>query len=220
VHGVPLYECDRCGSVFGSAANERRFASVLAQGVREPAPTTPWRTTTVTALDGTPIDPTEHGRGLAALAATLRGRPPKLDLGPPLNLAHLEQHVLRTHGAELRRHARAERRWASFAAGRHPYGLKRPPRRGRPSLAYARAELTAERREARPRTRRADRLQRDIIDTVRAWFTARLYRDLYRGEQRGKAALVNDLTARYLRVQCPTLCKGITPSRIRARFND
>ena len=178
-----------------------------------------------TTLDGTPCDLPTLRRDLDRLAERLRTEPLQ-ELGTPVDLATLERHILREHGRELRDYARAWRRSEQFeqqlaalkAGGPRPtYYAPDTRRRARGDAkngrgyAWVRNELKAELRKAQPRLRRADTLQSKVVNSVRDFVDGHVLDD------RGVPALVNRLTAAYLRLQFPTLCKDITADRIRRR---
>jgi hypothetical protein len=187
-----------------------------------------------TTLDGTPCHLPTFRQQLDRLAVRLLSEPVDQELGTPVDLARLEQFIRRKHGADLRLYARAWRRTAQLdhqlsamrAGGTRPTYYAPDTRRkargdakdGR-GYAWAREELKTELGKARPRLRRADPLQSAVINSAWDFIVRSVYPDYdpNREIDRRVPALVNRLTSAYLTIQFPTLCKNITPDRIRRR---
>jgi hypothetical protein len=89
--------------------------------------------------------------------------------------------------------------------------------RGR--YAWARRELQAEFRSAWPKSRRTDKLQTEIIATVRMSILRQVYPEYEPGRDvdRGIPAKVDRLTVKFLRVYFPFMSDGPTAHRLRNR---
>ena len=153
-------------------------------------------------------------------------------LDPSLTQAWISVKVERailTLNPRIRRAVRAQTRLRVFqeekeARKRLPRdqrGRFQPPYYGadaRGRHAWASRELEEEARAARPKSRRSDKLQTDIIATVRRAIVRQLPEyEPARDIERGAPAKAHRLTTKFLRVYFPSMLAGATVHRLRNR---